>query len=118
MPHASSQPCPPNRGKATYFYDAFGTTVTSTGTTTNFYRFAGEQFDSNLGFYYQRARYLNQNLGRFMSRDSFEGNQNDPLSLHRYQYTANNPVDKIDPSGNEYTAAGVLTVISSFSILA
>lgn len=102
----------------TYFYDAFGTTLTSTGTTTNSYRFAGEQFDSNLGFYYQRARYLNANFGRFLSRDSFEGNQDDPATLHRYTYTANDPANRIDPSGNEYTVAGSLTVISGSLTLA
>ncbi len=99
----------------TYFYDAFGTTLTNTGTTTNFYRFAGEQFDSNLGIYYLRARYLNQNSGRFMSRDTFAGNQDDPMSLHRYLYVANDPANRIDPSGNEYTVAASITVISGFS---
>ena len=96
----------------TYFYDAFGTTLTNTGTTTNFYRYAGEQYDSHLGFYYQRARYLNANSGRFVSRDSFAGHQANPMSLHRYYYCADDPVNKIDPSGNEYTAAGALTVVS------
>ena len=43
----------------TYAYDAFGILLTNTGTTANFYKYTGEQFDPNLGFYYLRARYLN-----------------------------------------------------------
>ena len=101
----------------TYFYDAFGTTLTNTGTTTNFYRFAGEQFDSNLGFYYQRARYLNANSGRFVSRDSFAGHQANPMSLHRYYYCADDPVNKIDPSGHDYALGVSLTTLSVSSTL-
>lgn len=99
----------------TYFYEAFGNVITNTGSTLNNYRFTGEQHDPNLGFYYLRARYLNTGSGRFVSRDSFAGNQEDPASLHRYGYVANNPANMIDPSGNEYTIGASLTVISGFS---
>lgn len=94
----------------TYFYDAFGTTLTNTGTTTNFYRFTGEQFDSSMGFYYLRARYQNPNSGRFTSRDTYPGRRDEPASLHRYNYAHNNPVDNTDPSGKEIVAT--LTVLS------
>ena len=43
----------------TYTYDAFGGLLASTETTTNNYRYAGEQFDPNSNFYYLRARYYN-----------------------------------------------------------
>ena len=99
----------------TYFYDAFGTTLTNTGTTTNFYRFTGEQFDSNLGFYYLRARYLNPNSGRFASRDTYPGKRDEPLSQQRYLYAHDNPVDNTDPSGREISAT--LTVLSIASTL-
>ena len=85
----------------TYVYDAFGAVITNTGTTTNFYRYSGEQFDPNLGFVYLRARYMNPNSGRFLTRDSFEGSTQDPKSLHRYLYCADNPVNYTDPSGHE-----------------
>jgi hypothetical protein len=49
----------------TYDYDAFGNLLHSTGTTPNNYLFAGEQFDPNLNLYYNRARYLDTNTGRF-----------------------------------------------------
>ena len=96
----------------TYTYDAFGILLTNTGTTVNFYRYSGEQFDPNLGFVYLRARYLNPNSGRFLSRDSLAGKTFDPPSLHRYTYVANNPVNRIDPSGLEFTFSGLLTAIA------
>ena len=83
----------------TYDYDAFGNLIHSTGTTFNEFLFAGEQFDSDLGLYYNRARYLNVSTGRFWTMDSYEGNSEDPLSMHKYLYAEVDPVDSIDPTG-------------------
>ena len=91
---------PANSVIVTYDYDAFGILLHSTGTTPNNYLYSGEQFDPDLGLYYNRARYLNVSTGRFWSMDSFEGNSQAPLSLHKYLYTGNDPIDQIDPSGH------------------
>ena len=85
----------------TYDYDAFGNLIHSTGTTPNLYRYAGEQVEPALGLTYLRARYLNPATGRFLTMDLAQGTSSDPASLHKYLYTANNPVNFIDPSGNE-----------------
>ena len=82
-----------------YDYDAFGNLVNRAGATPNNYLFAGEQFDSALGVYYNRARYYDQRTGRFWSMDPKDGDDQDPVSLHRYLYAANNPVNFTDPSG-------------------
>jgi len=63
------------------------------------YLYAGEQFDADLGLYYNRARYLNCDSGRFWTKDVFEGVPSYPLSLHKYLYADAEPVDGIDPSG-------------------
>jgi len=57
--------------KTTYSYDAFGqpTTTYNSGQVDCAYRFAGREFDSGMGNYFNRARYYNQSLGRFFSRD-------------------------------------------------
>ncbi len=103
----------------TYAYDAFGILLASTGTTANFYRYSGEQYDPNLGFVYLRARYLNPNTGRFWTKDSLAGNRFDPPSLHRYIYVSDNPVNRIDPTGNETgTQGGTLGGLSIGEILA
>jgi RHS repeat-associated protein len=85
----------------TYDYDAFGNLIASTGSTPNNYLFAGEQFDPVLGIYYNRARYYDQRQGRFWTMDSNEGDAEAPLSLHKYLYTGNNPINDLDPSGHD-----------------
>jgi RHS repeat-associated protein len=107
----------------TYTYDAFGTVLEKTGTTDNNYLYAGEQFDADLGFYYNRARYLNASTGRFISQDSYEGKSIEPLSLHKYAYGNNNTVNRVDPSGNfslssaEFAAvAGISSVLSTIAL--
>jgi RHS repeat-associated protein len=84
-----------------YDYDAFGNLVNSTGTTPNVYLFAGEQYDPALALYYNRARYLNVTTGRFWSMDTYEGNDEDPISLHKYLYAGENPANMTDPSGHD-----------------
>jgi RHS repeat-associated protein len=95
----------------TYTYDAFGTIIERTGITDNYYLYSGEQFDSDLGFYYNRARYLNVSTGRFISQDTFEGNNEEPASLHKYLYADGDGVNKYDPSGN--FSIGELSIVQS-----
>jgi RHS repeat-associated protein len=100
-----------------YVYDAFGDLITSSGTTVNVYRYSGEQYDPNLGFYYLRARYLNPNEGRFISRDPFMGFNSDPRSLHKYLYADNNPINMVDPIGQAETIGGTLGGLTIGAIL-
>lgn len=57
--------------------------------------YRGEQYDSDLGLYYLRARYYNPVTGRFLNVDPLAGD-----GQRRYQYAAADPVDGSDPSGN------------------
>jgi RHS repeat-associated protein len=89
-----------------YEYDAFGHSFTLSGTTPNNYLYRGEQFDSDLGLYYLRARYYNPATGRFTSRDPYEPKIQgpdrtpiDPRELHKYLYTGGDPINWIDPRG-------------------
>ena len=50
---------------------------------------------------YNRARYMDPGTGRFWSRDTYAGNNEDSLSLHKYLYAQCDPVDHIDPSGHD-----------------
>jgi RHS repeat-associated protein len=90
-------------GKQTdsYEYDTFGNSFTKTGLTPNNYLYRGEQYDSDLGLYYLRARYYNPITGRFVSRDPLDGNAIDPASLHKYLYAGGEPVNHADPHGRE-----------------
>jgi RHS repeat-associated protein len=84
-----------------YEYDAYGNSFTKTGTTPNNYLYRGEQYDTDLGLYYLRARYYNPGTGRFISRDPLNGLPNDPASLHKYVYASADPVDLSDSLGRE-----------------
>ncbi len=86
-----------------YLYDAYGVGLLHSPSSgvVNAFLFQGQQFDAASNDYYQRARYYDPTTGRFLSQDPFEGNSNDPISLHRYLYAGDDPMDNIDPSGNE-----------------
>jgi RHS repeat-associated protein len=105
----------------TYVYDAFGATLASTGATPNVYLYTGEQLDPNVGFYYLRDRYYDQATGRFITTDPFQGNIFEPLSLHRYLYANANPVNYIDPSGENpilLVIAGIVGLVVLITTLA
>ena len=99
-------------GKVTdkYEYDAYGNSFTKSGTTPNNYLYRGEQFDTDLGLYYLRARYYNPATGRFLSRDPLSGNAKIPATLHKYLYVRGNPVNRIDPRGLDAVEDIQLTV--------
>ncbi|NJL56994.1 hypothetical protein HC928_18965, partial [bacterium] len=48
-------------------YEAFGTVLRQTGSTTNPYQFTGERFDATLGLYSLRARWYDGGTGRFLT---------------------------------------------------
>ncbi len=75
-----------------YSYDVFGAIRTQTGTSSNYWLFAGEQRDGDSGYIYLRARYYDPSIGRFITNDPLgEGNG--------YSYVLNNPVYLVDPYG-------------------
>ncbi|MBN1593087.1 MAG: hypothetical protein JW941_07580 [Candidatus Coatesbacteria bacterium] len=87
--------------KTTYSYDAFGdpTATHHSGQVDCMYRFTGRVYDGAMGNYFYRARYYNQSLGRFFSRDPIFSLQ----SL--YAYCNNSPMNFTDPSGMENCSA-------------
>jgi RHS repeat-associated protein len=76
-----------------YTYDAFGVLLDQSGTFGNSSQFAGEQRDSATGLDYLRARYYDPLLGRFVSKDSFGGVIERPMSQNSYLYADANPVN-------------------------
>ena len=61
--------------------------------------YRAEQYDSDLGLYYLRARYYNPATGRFLSRDPQNGKPYDPKTLHKYLYAGGDPINSLDPTG-------------------
>jgi RHS repeat-associated protein len=85
----------------TYSYSAYGVLLRHTGSSDNPFLFAGQDQQGSSGLVYLRARYYDPNTGRFLSQDALPGHDPIPLSLNKYLYCLANPVNGIDPSGNE-----------------
>jgi RHS repeat-associated protein len=64
-----------------------------------------------------RARYMSPDTGRFQTMDSYEGDKSSPQSLHKYQYAENDPVNRLDPSGN-ISYIEQMVVIGAVSLMA
>jgi len=89
--------------KTTYSYGAFGqpSATYHSGQVDSIYRSTGRVFDVAIGSYYYRARYYDQNPGRFFSRD--------PLFFLQslYIYCNNSPENLTDPFGVIKTSLGI-----------
>jgi RHS repeat-associated protein len=61
--------------------------------------FTGKERDAESGNDYFEARYYGSSMGRFMSPDPMGGHPEDPQTLNKYSYVANNPLIRTDPTG-------------------
>ena len=82
-------------------YDAWGTIRAESGPQDSSFDYAGEQRDDEVGLIFLRSRYYHPGLGRFVSRDSYGGQDFSPQSWNRYAYTENDQVNSIDPDGHK-----------------
>jgi RHS repeat-associated protein len=79
-------------------YDAFGRVLANTTPNAGAaYSFAGRELDTESSLFFNRARYYDPDLGRFLSEDPVpfvEGGD-----INAYAYARNNPVNMYDPTG-------------------
>lgn len=85
---------------ASYYYDAFGVVLESTGTVNNSILYSGYQYDKETGLYYLNARMYDPSIARFLQEDTYAGDRTDPLSLNLYTYCHNEPLMYSDPTGH------------------
>ena len=83
-----------------YSYTAYGDLLPDSP-TPNAFGYNAEATDYNTGLQYLRARYYNTDTGRFIQKDEYKGDFTQPGTLNRYAYCAGNPVNRIDPSGQD-----------------
>jgi RHS repeat-associated protein len=104
---------------AQYNYDAYGKNLFDINNTATNILYSGEQFDPNLQMQYLRARYYDQNNGTFNRLDPFNGNMGDPQSLHKYAYCHGDPVNGIDPSGENglFLLASMVIILTGILII-
>jgi RHS repeat-associated protein len=82
-----------------YTYNPYGETIEEQGTVDNDFKFTGQFYDKETGQYYLRARQYSPYLARFTGRDFILGDFESSLTLHKYLYCQNDPVNKLDPTG-------------------
>ena len=85
-------------------YDSYGNIVTETNASNgDRFKFAGMEYDSVTGQYYDRARYYNPTTGRFASEDplGFRGGDAD-----LFAYAFNSPADFTDSTGEDAIYSG------------
>jgi len=78
-----------------YTYDVYGK-PTATGSLGNEYDFAGQETDGT-GLQYLRARYMDPETGRFMSRDPMAAAP--AWGDHPFGYAGGSPASSADPTG-------------------
>jgi len=80
----------------TYTYDSYGKLNAFTGALTNQFQYTGREFDSEMGLYFNRVRYYDPAIGRFISEDpiGFMGS-----GINFYAYVYNSPLNFVDPFG-------------------
>jgi RHS repeat-associated protein len=78
-------------------YDSFGSVVTETNASNgDRFKFAGMEYDSTVGQYYDRARHYDQAIGRFMNQDPMGFAAGD---TNTYRYVKNSVTNDTDSSG-------------------
>ena len=110
---------------ANYVYDSWGNVLTATGVMAdvNPIRYKGYYYDSEIGLYYLQTRYYDSQVGRFINADSFVSTGQDLTGFNMYAYCGNNPVSRVDESGQGWlhwlvTAAVVVVAAAAVVVTA
>ena len=82
-----------------YAYTPFGQFYECSETIDNIWKFTGQWYDPETGQYNMRARIYDPVLMRMTSHDPVSGRHSESLTLHKYLYCVNDPVNQVDLSG-------------------
>ena len=76
----------------------YGTNYGVTGKEV--FMYTGEPYNSVTGLYSLGARFYDPTIGRFITEDSYSGDENDPMTLNLYIYARDNPERYVDLNGH------------------
>ena len=81
--------------KESYTYDPYGNLLTHPSVSSTHFLYTGRELDPETSLYYNRNRYYDPTLGRFISADP----KGYSAGLNLYTYTRDNPLSFRDPEG-------------------
>lgn len=103
-----------------YTYEPFGEVFPGENVyhVWNQFLFTGQYYDVETGQYHLRARQYDPHIYRFTSRDPIAGKFEEPLTLHKYLYCINDPLNRWDPAGLDAYYVTASTMLSmGFSVI-
>ena len=81
--------------------------MASTLGTKNPLRYRGYVYDNDTQLYYCQSRYYDPALGRFLNADAFASTGQGILGNNMFAYCGNNPISRVDATGQAWLAAAV-----------
>ena len=90
-----------------YIYDAWGNVTTDSWlgdivADHNPLRYRGYVYDQETELYYLQSRYYSPEQGRFLNADALVSTGQGPLGNNMFAYCGNNPVNRVDPTGEAW----------------
>ena len=90
----------------------------STAVQYNPFRYRGYYYDTDLGLYYLQSRYYDPNTCRFINADGYVSTGQGLTGYNMFAYCGNNPVMRVDPSGESSLFALFIVSTVAYSIIA
>lgn len=98
-------------GKNVGIRDGSGADITSNPLLSFSYGFAGREWDRETELYYNRARYYDPSVGRFLQQDPYAGAIEDPITtVNRKVYAGGNPQNLTDANGKFAQVIGAILI--------
>jgi len=82
-----------------YYYEPFGKCWNVTHDPGHNTRFTGKEYEEDFGLYFFFARWYDPEVGRFTTRDPVKEEIIEPLTINKYIYALNNPINQVDIYG-------------------
>ena len=107
-------------GNVIFVTDANGAAITDSTHIANVnpLRYRGYYYDFESGLYYLRSRYYDPEIGRLINADNMIITGSDLTGLNLFAYCGNNPVNRVDPSGQFWISTIIKAALVVVAVVA